>query len=71
MIQVLFDCSGISDLSSLLGVDDPELLYALIMWVITLLAKTDMPTTLSCSLHPFYPKINGMAMGAIRLEKTL
>ena len=28
-------------------------------------------TTLSSSLHPFYPKINGMAMGAIRLEKTL
>jgi len=51
MIQVLFDCSGISDLSSLLGVGDPELLYALIMWVITLLAKTDMP--MPCITLPY------------------
>lgn len=51
MIQVLFDCSGISELSSLLGVGDPELLYALIMWAITLLAKTDR--LMPCIMLPF------------------
>lgn len=45
MNQVLFDCSSIGDQNvSVVGVD-PELLYALVMWALTLSAKTDMHHT--------------------------